>query len=267
MRTFYVYLAILCLLGTMNCRFVVNRFAFFPDRQDVLPVEALPAGVEEVFLDTPDGERIQCYWMFNSSQRRVLIYFHGNAGNIGHRLPDLRRLHAMGLSVLGAGYRGYGKSSGRPSERGLYHDGKVALDHVIGSLGFNEEDVVLLGRSIGSTVAVENARKRSLAATILVTPMTSGKAVAKAHGYGPLSLAAGNAFDNYGKIEDIRSPLLIIHGTRDEVIPFSMGQRLFEKAHEPKRFAPISGAGHNDIGQRPGDPYWIAIEGFLKELS
>jgi fermentation-respiration switch protein FrsA (DUF1100 family) len=250
----------------MSCRFVVNRFAFFPDRRDVLPVEALPEGVEEVFLDTPDGERLQCYWLANSGQRQVLIYFHGNSGNIGHRLPDLGRLHAMGLSVLGVGYRGYGKSSGSPSEHGLYLDGKTALDHVLNALGFDEDDVVLFGRSIGSTVAVENARNRALAATILVTPMTTGKAVAKAHGYGPLSIVAGKAFDNYGKIDKVRSPLLILHGTKDEVIPFSMGQRLFEKAHQPKQITPIPGARHNDIGQQPGEPYWKAINAFLRKL-
>jgi hypothetical protein len=96
----------------MNCRFLINKMAFFPDRFDIPPVDRLPKGVEQVRIPTSDGEQLQCYWIPNDDSRHVLIYFHGNAGNISHRLPDLLNLAQMGLNVLGVGYRGYGTSTG-----------------------------------------------------------------------------------------------------------------------------------------------------------
>jgi fermentation-respiration switch protein FrsA (DUF1100 family) len=266
LHTLFLWMTIISTLSMMNCRFLVNRFAFFPDQKDLIPPAQLPAGVEEVFIQSSDGERLQCYWLPDSTSKRVLIYFHGNAGNIGHRLPDLQTLQAMGLNVLGLGYRGYGGSSGRPSEAGIYADGRAALDHVIHRQGFSEKDIILLGRSIGSTVAVETAKDRPLAAVILVSPMTSGRAVGRAAGFGPMAALAGNAFDNESKIHRIRSPLLIVHGTNDDVIPFSMGRQLFETAPEPKHFAPVDRAGHNDLSLMPASVYGKAVRRLIDTL-
>ena len=99
-----------------GCRLAVNLLAFHPDRTDLIPEDRLPPGVQERFIRTDDGVRLQCYWIARPEQQRLLIYFHGNAGNIGHRLPDLLTLSDMGFNVLGVGYRGYGRSTGRPSE-------------------------------------------------------------------------------------------------------------------------------------------------------
>jgi fermentation-respiration switch protein FrsA (DUF1100 family) len=245
--------------------FVINRCAFFPDRRDLLPVEQLPAGVEEIFIPTDDGERLQCYWLPRPPSDRVLLYFHGNSGNIGHRLPQLRSLADLEVNVLGGGYRGYGKSSGRPSEHGIYADGRAALRHATARLGFKPDKVILLGRSIGSTVAVEIARGQPLGGVILVTPLTSGKAMARAHGFGPLAYFAGDKFNNLRKIDQLRAPLLIIHGTADEITPFNMGERLYSQAPEPKRFVAIAGGRHNDIGWTRHNGYWDAIADFLQK--
>jgi fermentation-respiration switch protein FrsA (DUF1100 family) len=197
----------------------------------------------------------------------LLIYFHGNAGNIGQRLPDLLTLAEMGLNVLGVGYRGYGQSSGRPSEAGIYTDGRAALAYARESLGVPAERILLLGRSIGSTVAVETARDRPLAGVILVTPLTSARAVARASGFGPLARLAGPAFDNLSKIKGVESPLLVVHGTADEVIPFDQGRELHAAANPPKQFVPIAGAGHNDISLKTEGAYWQAIEDFIGHLD
>ena len=119
----------------------------------------------------------------------------------------------------------------------------------------------------GSTVAVEVAQGKSLAAMILVTPMTSGRAVGKAHGFGFLTYLTGNPFNNLSKIGGVHCPLLIVHGTEDEIIPFSMGQQLFSEANGPKRFAPIAGAGHNDISTRTAVAYWEAIRSFVEAYT
>jgi fermentation-respiration switch protein FrsA (DUF1100 family) len=244
----------------MNCRFLINKMAFFPDRFDIPSTDRLPKGVEQVHIPTDDGQQLQCYWIPRSGSRRVLIYFHGNAGNISHRLPDLLNLAQMNLNVLGVGYRGYGTSTGTPSEAGIYRDGHAALNFITGEKGFDHHRAYLLGRSIGSTVAVEIARKQALAGVILVTPLTTAKAVARANGFGLFSALAGDAFNNSGKISELRSPLLIIHGTRDETIPFRLGRELFDQAPSPKEFATIEGAGHNDITLAAAGRYWNAIE-------
>ena len=254
-------LTILCIgLVAMNCRFLINKMAFSPDRFDLPPVDRLPKGVEQVRIRTSDGQQLQCYWIPRSDSRRSLIYFHGNAGNISHRLPDLLNLARMNLNVLGVGYRGYGTSTGTPSEAGIYRDGHAALRYVIEEKGFDRGQIYLLGRSIGSTVAVEIAQKVALAGVILVTPLTTAKAVAKANGFGIFSALAGDAFNNSVKIHELNAPLLILHGTRDEIIPFRLGRELFDRAPAPKEFVAIEGAGHNDINLAAAGRYWEAIE-------
>lgn len=245
--------------------FVINWFAFYPDQADLLSADQVPAGVEKIWVETEDGEQLQCYWLSNSSSSRIVLYFHGNAGNIGQRLPQLQKLAGTGVNVLGAGYRGYGKSTGRPTEQGIYADGRAALRYATEQLGFDLHQVFLLGRSIGTTVTLEIAGGRSLAGVILVTPLTSGKEMAREHGFGPLAFFAGNKFNNLDKIGRLKAPLLIIHGTEDSVTPFYMGKRLFSMAPEPKQFVAIPGGGHNDIGWTYGNnAYWEAVSGFLR---
>jgi fermentation-respiration switch protein FrsA (DUF1100 family) len=260
------YIVVMMGVLLMSCRWVVNFLAFYPDRSDLIPRDRLPSGVQERFIQTTEGIRLQCYWVARPEYRRLLIYFHGNAGNIGHRLPDLITLADMGLNVLGVGYRGYGRSSGRPSEQGIYADGQAAMDYAVRELGFQTSDIVLFGRSIGSTVAVEVGRAHPVAAVILVSPITSGKAAGRLH-FGPLAYLAGDAFDNLSKIGQLHSPLLIIHGTEDEVLPFDMGRQLFAAAKDPKYFEPIQGASHNDLSFGAADSYWRAVQHFLDRLS
>lgn len=265
-------LTILCIgLAVMNCRFLIKKMAFSPDRFNIPSADRLPQGVAQVRIPTSDGQQLQCYWIPRGDSRRVLLYFHGNAGNISHRLPDLLSLARMNLNVLGVGYRGYGASTGTPSEAGIYRDGHAALRYIIEKKGFDHGQIYLLGRSIGSTVAVEIAQKMPLAGVILVTPLTTAKAVAKANGFGIFSALAGDAFNNSGKIRELSAPLLIIHGTRDEIIPFRLGRELFDQAAVPKEFVAIDGAGHNDIHLAAAGRYWKAIEKWvntdLKKLN
>lgn len=251
----------------MGCQFIINFFAFFPDRMDLIPTDELPAGVEEVFIATPDGMKLQCYWLPRPQSQWVLIYFHGNAGNIGHRLPELATLAGMGINVLGVGYRGYGKSTGRPSEKGIYEDGRAALSHVTANLGFQSERVILLGRSLGSAVAIEIGKNRHLGGYILVTPFTDGKGMARHSGIRLLAPFVGNPFDNLSKIGLLRAPLLMIHGTKDEVVPFTMGQKLFERAPYPKQFIKLQGFGHNDISLEHTGGYRTAVTRFIACLQ
>ena len=136
--------------------------------------------------------------------------------------------------MIGASYRGYGKSDGEPTEEGVYLDGKAIFQYAVEHLGFPKKNIIIFGRSIGTAVAINTAQHQKICRVILVTPLTSGQDQAKAGGFGAISTLAGNSFDNITKLENIESPLLVIHGTNDRVIPYSMGQAIFDRAKVKK---------------------------------
>jgi fermentation-respiration switch protein FrsA (DUF1100 family) len=267
MRVWRLLLIVCMGVIVMGCRVLVNHFTFFPDRGGVPAAAQLPPGVAEIFIPTADGERLHSYYLADPAANGLLLYFHGNAGHIGHRISELQTLAAMRLNVLGVGYRGYGKSTGSPSEAGIYADGAAALAFAQENLGVPPEHIVLLGRSLGSTVAVEIGRGRPLRAVILVTPFTSGQAMGRLMGLGPLARLAGSAFDNLSKIKELRTPLLIVHGTADEVVPFEMGRTLYAAAPEPKHFVAVPNGMHNTLEIATAVAYRNAIQSFLNDLD
>ncbi len=267
MRKAGLILPIVILGLTMHgCKFIVNQLAFHPVSVSLLSKSSLPHGIEERFIDTEDQVRIQLLYLPSTGSDKIVIYFHGNAGNIYHRIPDLLQLQRAGVNILGVSYRGYGKSEGKPSEEGIYQDGDAVFKYVTNALGFSHNNIIILGRSIGTAVAINSAKSREIGALILVTPLTSGKAYAKAMGLALFSSLAGNAFDNLTKIKDVKAPLLVIHGTDDRVIPFSMGKQIFDSAQSKKKFIKIEGAGHNNLQANYRQEYWPAIFDFIKQI-
>ncbi len=256
-----------CLIVLAGCSSIVNQFAFYPDTQNIIPAEKLPLEVEEIFITTSDNVRLQSYYVKNPASDRILIFFHGNAGNICHRLSDILNLKNCGINVLAISYRGYGKSSGKPSEKGIYIDGASAIDYATQKLGYSLKNIIIFGRSIGTTVAVHTSQQKDIAGLILITPLTSAKAHARAQGLGFLSLLAGNAFDNLSKISNIKCPVLVVHGTDDEILPFSMGREIFDHADVEKRLVIIDGAGHNNLSQVDPEKYWGAIAEFIVKVD
>lgn len=264
--SYIVSLTIMALIS--NCSFLVNKFAFFPDSTNTIPVENLPENVNEIFIETEDNEKLQAYLVSSDSTTKILIYFHGNAGNISGRLIDLLEINRIGINVLGISYRGYGKSSGRPDEQGIYKDGFAAYEYVTKKLGYNSKDIVVLGRSIGSTVATSVAKERDLAGLILVTPMTNGKEYAKFHGLGFISFLAGSAFNNSERIKKIPCPTLIVHGDKDNTVPVFMGKAIYDgSAAKNKKLVIIPGAEHNDLSTVFENEYWRAIKEFISQPS
>lgn len=243
---------------------LVNRVAFHPQRADADhgPVER--AGVEEVRLTAADGTSLQAFYVANPASDRVTLFFHGNAGNAYGRIDDAAILAQQGTNVLLLSYRGYGTSDGRPSEAGVYRDARAALDHVAG-LGFPPERTFIYGRSIGSAVAVDAARGRSLGGLILITPLSTGRDVARGQGLGWLLWAVGHPFDSMAKLPELSCPMLIIHGDRDTVVPLELGQRLHDAYAGPRRMVVLEGAGHNDITFEGGMAYWEPIRAFLSD--
>jgi uncharacterized protein len=263
LRKILILMAIINILMMTGCKSIVNKMAFHPDTTTVISSDKLPENVEELYIDTIDNIKIQSYWIPNKSSDKILIYFHGNAGNISQRLPDLMQLSSFGVNVLGVGYRGYGNSQGKPSEQGIYIDGKSALNYVMEKLDFQVENIFILGRSIGAAVAIKTVQNMNISGLILVAPLTSGKGLAKASNLGFISFLAGNSFDNISRISNITSPLLVIHGTDDNVIPFEMGKTVFHEAKVIKKFIEIEGANHNNLSTTYKSRYWAPIHDFI----
>ena len=247
-----------------GCKPIVNHFAFYPDTTNVIATEKLPENVQEVTIITEDQVNITSLYLPSAGSEKLLIYFHGNAGNIYHRLSDLQQLQRFGINIIGVSYRGYGKSDGSPSEAGIYLDGNAVYQHAVEQLGFTAENIIILGRSIGSTAAVDLAQGKELHGVILITPLSNGKEQATAGGLGMISSLAGDSFDNLTKIENLKSSLLVIHGTEDYVVPFTMGKAIYERANVKKAFIKIDGAGHNNLQSAYPDEYWRPIYEFIK---
>ena len=242
-----------------------DRLTFFPDNDSLIPIQEFPHFVTERWIETPDGETIQSFLFMHDGNRKrpLIIYFHGNAGNLYHRFDAATRLYQIGQDVLLVSYRGYAKSSGKPNEEGIYIDGVSAVNYAIDNLGYCENEITIFGRSLGSTVAVHIAQYRNFKNVILITPLTSGKEMAIAMGFGLMKFLAGNSYNSLEKINNIESRILIIHGDRDEVVPYRMGKKLFEEYSGTKHMVTIKDGSHNDLQELNPGLFWGEIEKFL----
>lgn len=233
---------ILAALTVIGCsRVPLDRFIFFPDAFVPDP----PAGVEERWITAEDGVRLHAWYAPPPQAAPVLVWSHGNGGNIAGREEVLLALRARGLGVLAYDYRGYGRSGGRPTEAGVYRDGEAAYDSER-ARGTPATRIVCFGESLGGAVSIRLASERPCAGVALVSTFTTLGDVARTH-YGPLAVLAGTRFDSVGRIGKLAVPVFIAHGDRDEIVPFALGERLFAAAPEPKRFLRVAGAHHNDV--------------------
>ena len=259
------------ILGSLlltGCR-MDKAFIFHPEREIEATPESVGLSYEDVYFKTADGVRLNGWFVPAPDSSDVMIWFHGNAGNISHRVENLRLFHdLLGLSVFIFDYREYGRSEGSVSEEGTYRDADAALVWLTGRTDLPADRIIYFGRSLGAAVAVELALKAPPRALILETPMTSIRDMArKVMPYLPVGFLIGTEYDSLSKIGTIHVPLLILHGDRDEVVPFEQGRRLFEAANPPKEFYVIPGASHNNTYTAGGRPYWQAWKTFLRDLD
>lgn len=242
---------------------MANRAVFYPAPYPQGPWNlSVELGVTDVWLLTSDGVRLQGWWKAPADARLATVFFHGNAGNLSYRGEHLREITAAGSAVLMVDYRGYGKSAGTPTEKGLYADADAAYENVL-ARGYRPEQIVIHGESLGTAVAVDLAARRGCAGLVLEAPFTSGRDVAQMvlPVLGPL-LVWG--FDSKARIRNIRVPVLFIHGDHDTVIPQKLGRALFEATGEPKSFWEVPGAGHNDIVEAAGPAYSVRLREFYQ---
>ncbi|MBU6141145.1 MAG: alpha/beta hydrolase [Proteobacteria bacterium] len=228
-------------------------FLFFFQRQlQYLPmgkVAQIPEGFESKNLVDADGLSLLAWYHSAKKGEKTILYFHGNAGNIGDRAAKFSAFADAGFGVLAISYRGYFGSEGKPSEAGLIKNGEAALKFLLDQ-NYQTSDIILFGESLGSGVAVQLAARSEFSAIILESPFSSIANVGqKRYWFAPVKLLLKDHFDSEKFAPKIVSPTLIFHGTADEVVPFSEGKNLFEKITSPKKFIEVQGAGHLDFSQ------------------
>lgn len=215
---------------------------------------------EEVWLTASDGVRIHGWYLpSTATNASAILFLHGNAGNISHRIEKLAIFHRLGAATLIIDYRGYGRSEGKPDEQGTYHDAQAACDW----LTKRHSQIILYGESLGSAVAVDLAVKTPAAGLVIEEPFTSIADVAqKMFPFLPVRFIAKTKYDSLSKMPKLRAPLLILHSRDDEMFPMSYAQRLLAAAPEPKRLVELRGS-HNDAFLVSAAVYRQALAEFL----
>ncbi|WP_019503088.1 alpha/beta hydrolase [Pseudanabaena sp. PCC 6802] len=213
-------------------------------------------------LAVNDRERISAIHLPNPQAKYTVLFIHGNAEDLGDLRSELELLHSWGFSVFAYDYRGYGTSDGTPSEQNAYQDADTAYKYLTQNLGVPAQQVLIYGRSVGSGSAIELATRYPVAGLILEGAFTSAFRVVV-----PFPLLPFDKFTNLDKISRVQSPVLVMHGQIDEVIPIHHGQKLYAAAPEPKLALWVEGAGHNDFTWVAGDRRRTALAEFLKIIE
>lgn len=246
-------------------RHIVDRFVYYPMRypQGDWNLQA-QARAQDVWLSTRDGIRLNAWWFPKPGSGFATLFLHGNAGNVTHRVDHAQAINSAGSAVLVVDYRGYGKSQGHPSERGLRLDADAAYDALV-QLGYNPTQIVLQAESLGTAVAAELASRRPCAGLILESPMASLSEMAGTvlPILGPLLV---HGFSTKTIIARVHVPLLVMHGDADEIVPFAQGEAVFASANPPKDFWRIPMAHHNDLLYVAGDEYVPHLRAFYDSL-
>src|SRR5690349_19480196 len=223
--------------------------------------------LEDIWFQSADGVRLFGWYIEARADRPVVLWCHGNAGNIINRLDNLKWLHQLGLSVFLFDYRGYGKSQKfNPSENGLYQDAMGAYDYLTRIRKIRPERICIFGRSLGAAVAGDLATQRAASALILESSFPSIEAVAKFYYSGlPVHWLLGAEFRLIDCLPQLSLPKLVIHGDKDDIIPIELGRQVFEAAKPPKDWYVIPGANHNNTYEVGGTAYFRRLGEFIKK--
>jgi uncharacterized protein len=228
--------------------YAAQRFLqYFPERQRTAPWAVGLTKAEEAVLDTADGERVIVWHVPPREGQPVFLYFHGNGGSLRWREERFRDLTADGSGLVALSYRGYGGSSGRPTEKGLIEDARAAYAFSVAR--YPAERLVLWGESLGSALAIMVAAENPVGRLVLEAPFTSAVDVGAQHyWFLPVRLLMKDQFRSDLRIREVKAPVLVVHGENDTIVSITLGERLYGLVRAPKRFVRIVGGGHNDLG-------------------
>jgi fermentation-respiration switch protein FrsA (DUF1100 family) len=245
--------------GFVALMYVMQRsLMYHPERVRTPPDVAGLLDARELVLDTADGEKLIAWYVPPRDGRPLVLYFHGNAGALQHRVERFRALTAAGNGLLALSYRGYGGSTGSPSEAGLIADAEAAYRFAL--VHAPAERIVAFGESLGSGVAIALAATHKVGAVVLEAPFTSAADVGAAvYWFLPVRLLMRDPFYSDRRIGEVKVPLLILHGTLDRVVPMKLSERLYALANEPKRFVRFNNAGHVNLDRFGAMPVILAF--------
>jgi uncharacterized protein len=256
-----IVISVLCVYaGVLAMLYVTQRsLMYFPETIHTTPAAAGLPQAEEVTLTTADGEHIIAWHVPPRDGKPVILYLHGNGGALRYRVERFTRLITDGIGIVAVEYRGYGGSSGSPSERGLIADAEAG--YAFAAARYSTQQIVVWGESLGTGVAVALAAEKPVGRVILEAPFTSAAAVGAAHyWYMPVRLLMTDQFRSDARIGKITAPLLILHGAKDQTVPYAMGERLFTLANKPKHIVRFLDGGHEDLDKNGA---MIAVGRFL----
>lgn len=240
-----------------------DKLLYYPDNDLLFSPADINLNFEDVYFKSEDNLDLHGWYIKHENPAATLLFFHGNAGNISHRLESLQIFHQLGLSVFMIDYRGYGRSNGKPTEQGTYLDALAAWNYLRQDLQLDAGEIIIFGRSLGGAIASWLAVKESPKALILESTFTSIPEMGQhLYPYLPIKWLARIHYPTIDRIENIDCPLLIIHSPDDEIVPYELGQKIFEKANQPKQFLEISG-DHNQGFLITGDIYNEGLRQFI----
>jgi fermentation-respiration switch protein FrsA (DUF1100 family) len=244
---------------------LINQFLYYPEPHWLVTPASLGLEAEEVRINSGPGIQLHAWFFPRPRPLASMLFCHGNAGNVSHRLENVAHLLRAGFQVLLFDYRGYGHSSGQPSEKGLFEDAAAAWSAQVERSDASRPRIIF-GRSLGGAVAVDLASRVDADGLVIESSFTSIRTLARL--FLPLPLPdLPVRYDSLSKIGAINAPLLVVHGERDELVPFADGRALYEAAGEPKSWFPIPGAGHNDTYVIGGEGYFHRFAAFAAGLA
>lgn len=263
-RNVIIIIAAIYILVALAMFIFQSRFIYFPTKEiSTTPVE-IGLSYEDISFATADSLTLSGWFIPSKRNRRTILFCHGNAGNISHRLDSIKLLNELGMNIFIFDYRGYGKSDGGiPDEKGSYRDAEAAWEYLTTVRNIDPRNIIIFGRSLGGAVAAELALKKPAAALVIESSFTSIKDLgAKLYPFLPVRLLSKYEYNTLEKVKAIESPKLIIHSRNDELVPYEYGRRIFKAAREPKQFLELSG-GHNDGFLMSRDVYKTALDSFF----
>jgi len=261
---FFQILFLVYFLVLVYLYFFQRNLMYHPNENNYSNDE-LKVNVEKIKVITKDGiDLLGWYHEKNLKEFKTLLFFHGNAGSLENRIHKLNKFGEMKINFLIIAWRGFSGNKGKPSEKGLYEDGQSAIQWLL-EKGLNEKDIIIYGESLGTGIATHLSQNKDFAGVILETPFTSMVDAAKTfYPYIPVNLLLKDKFKNEDKVKNINSPILIMHGEVDQIVPFAMGKRIFEIANEPK-FSYFT--KHDNHMMEYDENLLKALNSFLKSLN
>jgi hypothetical protein len=240
-----------------------NRFLYYPTHDIAVTPDQVGLAYTDQFFELSIGEKVHGWYLPGDSAGPTVLFLHGNGGNVGHRIDHLRLLYSLGVSTLIIDYRGYGRSTGKPSEENLYADAELAFRWLTESKRVPTNKLFAFGESIGGAVAIELASKRKVAGLIVESSFTSLKEIAQ-HSFPivPTGLLLRSDYNSIDKLSRIHVPIIVSHSPDDDIVPYQFGRKLFEAANPPKQFVTLFG-GHNDRGYLTDTVYTSALRRFF----